>query len=247
MSKAIIVPDLAYTSRAGRRGGRSNGYKELLAKTKYLQYRNDADGHIPQQAGMERWVDCGMGHNYREIAQSADRLGSDKVLAWTWVVSPAPDLMALVPETEREGLLKGITEEIVEAYYEARGMDTPEFSYVLHDRLTKPDATTGERWHQFHTHVILPGTVPQLDGPRVPFYNRSSHGHVKLLKNISDEKFAHALDSAIGPHWRDLRPEEPKVAPALDMVMEETPPPAPAEGLSELDRWFPRRPELEML
>jgi len=246
VSKAIIVPDLAYTSRAGRRGGSSNGYKELIAKTKYLQYRNDADGHIPQHKGQERWVDCGMGRNYREIAQSCDRLGSEKVLAWTWVISPAPDLMALVPESEREALVKGITEQIAESYYHARGMDTPEFSYVLHDRLTKPDKATGERLHQLHTHVILPGTVPQLDGPRLPFYNRSSNGHVKLLKTISDEKFAHALDSVIGPGWRDLRPEDPKVAPSLDIVMEEPPPLNTTEGLSELDRWFPRRPDLEI-
>lgn len=247
MSKAIIIPDLSYTSRVGRRGGSSNGYKELIAKTKYLQYRNDADGHIPQHKGLERWVDCGLGQSYREIAQSCDRLGSDKVLAWTWVVSPAPDLMGLVPEAERESLVKLITEQIVEAYYEARGVDTPEFSYVLHDRLTKPDEVTGERLHQLHTHVILPGTVPALDWPRVPFYNRSSNGHVNLLKSISDEKFAAALDTLVGPTWRELRPEVPKTVPSLDITMDEPPPPLPpAEGLSELDRWFPRKHDLEI-
>jgi hypothetical protein len=57
MSKAIIVPDLAYTSRVGSRGGGSNGMKELVAKMKYLQYRNDADRHIPQRKGLERWAD----------------------------------------------------------------------------------------------------------------------------------------------------------------------------------------------
>ena len=52
--KAIIVPDLAYTSHKGRRGGSSNGYKEMSARLKYLQYRDDADGHIPQEQGLER-------------------------------------------------------------------------------------------------------------------------------------------------------------------------------------------------
>lgn len=246
MSKAIIVPDLAYTSRVGRRGGRSSGYKELLARTKYLQYRDDADGHIPQHKGLERWVDCGMGRNYREITQSADRLGSNKVLAWTWVVSPAPDLMALIPSGEREGLVKAITEAIVERYYEARGMDTPEFSYVVHDRLTKPDQMAGEPVHQLHTHIILPGTVPLPDGSRIPFYNRSANGHIALLKRISDETFASALDGIVGPGWRDLRPEAPKVAPALDIALDEPASLATAEGLSELDRWFPRKPDWEI-
>lgn len=246
MSKAIIVPDLAYTSRVGRRGGGSTGMKELVAKMKYLQYRNDADGHIPQRKGLERWVDRGMGGNYREIAHSCDRLGSDKVLAWTWVVSPAPDLMAVIPERERESVLRTLTEQIVEGYYEARGADVPEYSYVLHDRLTTPDETTGERLHQLHTHIILPGTVSTLDGSRLPFYNRSSKGDVTLLKTISDERLAHTLDSIVGPVWRELRPEAPKVAASLEIATDDGSPLAPAEGLSELDRWFPRGPDLEI-
>jgi len=246
VSKAIIIPDLAYTSHKGSRGGNSNGYKELSAKLKYVQYRDDANGHIPQEQGLERWTDCGLGNNYREIAQNCDRLSSDKVLAWTWVISPAPDLMALVPEAEREPLVKALTEQIVEAYYEARDMDRPEFSYVMHDRLTKADEKTGEQLHQLHTHVVLPGTVSKLDGPRVPFYNRASNGHVQMLKSISDEKFASALDRLVGPSWHDLRPEAPKVTPSLDIVMDEAPPLPAAEGLSELDRWFPRKPDLEI-
>lgn|GEM_PF-1173240 len=80
----------------------------------------------------------------------------------------------------------------------------------------------------------------------MPFYNRASNGHVKLLKSLSDEKFATALDTLVGPAWRELRPETPKVAPSLDIVMDETAPLPPTEDLSELDRWFPRKPELEI-
>jgi hypothetical protein len=126
-------------------------------------------------------------------------------------------------------------------------MDTPEFSYVLHDRLTKPDKLTGEAMHQLHTHIILPGTVPMPDGSRSPFYNRSTNGHIALLKHVSDETFASALDRIVGPSWRDLRPETPKVAPALAIALDEPPSLATAEGLSELDRWFPRKPDLEII
>ena len=76
--KAIIVPDLAYTSHKGRRGGSSNGYKEMSARLKYLQYRDDADGHIPQEQGLERWQDHGLGMNYREILNNCASLSSEK-------------------------------------------------------------------------------------------------------------------------------------------------------------------------
>jgi hypothetical protein len=36
MRKAIIVPDLAYTSRKGN--GKTGGHQQLKAKLKYLQY-----------------------------------------------------------------------------------------------------------------------------------------------------------------------------------------------------------------
>jgi hypothetical protein len=140
--KAIIVPDLAFTSHEGRRGGKSNGYKELKGQLKYFQYRDDRDGHIPQETGLERWVDRGLGQNYREIVNNCNRFSSNRLLAWTWVVSPAPDLMALVPERERPELVLTLTEEIVEAYYAARHVEMPEYAYVLHDRWTNAEEGT---------------------------------------------------------------------------------------------------------
>ncbi len=114
MSKAIIVPDLAYASRKGR------GYRALKGKLKYFQFRDDRDGHIPQEQGLERWHDRGLGLHYREILNQCNRLSTSSVLAWTWVISPDPTLIALVPEAEREALVINLTEEIVEAYYTAR-------------------------------------------------------------------------------------------------------------------------------
>lgn len=227
MSKAVIVPDLAFTSRKGRRGGRSSGYKELKAVLKYLQYRDNSDGHIPQEAGLERWQDRGLGMNYREILQNCDQLGSNSVLAWTLVVSPAPDLMALVPGEEREGLVMALTEQIVEAYYTARGVDVAEYSYVLHDRLTDDD-----QLHQLHTHVVLPGTVPTVEGARQNFYNRANKGHIQLLQGLSAAAFETALDQHVGPAWRELRKEP--VLPVLDSLPVEI----QSDALSELDEWF---------
>src|SRR5260221_10754397 len=79
----------------------------------------------------ERWRDMGLGGNYGEILKACTDLQSKDVLAWTWVVSPAPDLMALVREDQRRDLVRALTETIVTEYYEARGLDLPRYSYVL--------------------------------------------------------------------------------------------------------------------
>jgi hypothetical protein len=235
MSKPIIVPDLQYTSHKGRRG---NGQQEFRRKLKYFTYRNDRDGHIPQHRGLERWHDYGLGGTYGNILKQCEVLSSRRVLAWTWVVSPAPDLMILLPEQEREHIVCDLTEAIVEAYYDARGVDIPEFSYVLHDRLTK--AEDGAALQHLHTHIILPGTVPLPDGTRQPFYNRKSKGHIDLLRSISSEQMTSVLDRELGPTWRQWRPDtEPLIAiehelpdaALVDMRLPER---------SELDFWFPR-------
>ena len=121
-----------------------------------------------------------MGAHYREIDANCNRLKSQHVLAWTWVISPAPDLMALVPEDQRRALVMDVTERIVEAYYEARGYQTPPYAYVLHDRQTKE----GEQ--QLHTHVILPGLAPTVAGWE-PLYINKRQGHDDSTTIAHDE------------------------------------------------------------
>ncbi len=225
MSKAIIVPDLAFASRKGR------GYRALKGKLKYFQFRDDRDGHIPQEQGLERWHDRGLGLHYREILNQCNRLSTSSVLAWTWVISPDPTLMALVPEAERKALVTNLTEEIVEAYYTARGADVPEYSYVLHDRMTNDQSTPIS---QLHTHVVLPGTVPTVEGAREPFYNRANKGHLDLLRTISAQKLEAALDYHVGPTWRALRSDlDTPAAEPVDPVPDDI-----APDQSELNRWF---------
>ena len=237
MSKATIVFDLAFSSWKGRRGPTPNGYSELKARLKYFQYRNDQNGHIPQEAGLERWTDRGLGLRWGDILSNCKQLSSEKVLAWTLVVSPAPDLMALVPEALRPDLVKSITEQIVETYYVERGVEVPEYSYVLHDRLTNGDAD-GERKQQLHTHVVLPGTVPVVEGGREPFYNRSRKGHIDQLRQIVNTKFEMELDKSIGPDWRQWRPPDVTIQEQMTILPEINEPDPTA--VSELDRWFPR-------
>jgi hypothetical protein len=126
------------------------------------------------------------------------------VLAWTWVVSPAPDLMALIPEDKRPQVVCDLTERIVEDYYTARDFDIPEYSYVLHDRLTDEKDDGVEPMQQLHTHVILPGTTPSI-AERLPVYNNKSEGHDKLFRDIATQHFSDILDETVGLHWQQER------------------------------------------
>jgi hypothetical protein len=218
MSKALIVSDLKYKSP--KRRGRGSGHQGLRATLKYLQYREDRDTRAGKEKLRDRWQDRGLGAHYREIFEACDRLKSKHVLAWTWVISPAPDLLALVPEKKRREVVMDVTERVVEAYYEARGFQTPPYSYVIHDRLTKD----GEQ--QLHTHIVLPGLAPTVEGWE-PIYNNKRQKHDKLFNEIAHQEFESALDQAIGPEWRRLR-AEPEMAPD------------PPQDADSLDAWFPR-------
>jgi hypothetical protein len=221
--KAIIVTDFAY--KGPKRKGRGTGHQGLRSTLKYLQFRDNRNQHIQQDEDAERWVDHGLGQHYRAIFETCDKLQSKHVLAWTWVISPAPDLMALIPEDQRPDLVLDLTERIVEAYYTSRGFEVPEYSYVLHDRLTQPEDDS-EPLQQLHTHVILPGTAPLPGSDRAAVYNNKERGHDALFREIASRHFSAALDRIVGPEWQLLR-QEPEMEPQE---------PAP----DDLNAWFPR-------
>ena len=212
MSKALVIVDIAY--KGPRRTGRGTGKQGLKATLRYLQYRDKRNNHLAQQRGVERWHDRGLGLHHRAIYDSCLKLGSKHVIAWTWVVSPAPDLLALVPERDRPALLNALTERVVEEYYTQRGLDVPEYAYVQHHALTKATQDQPEMEH-LHTHVILPGTAPGI-AERLPVYNNVSKGHAALLHEIAEKHFAEALDRTLEHDWRYLRPDLKRDAPAPD-------------------------------
>jgi hypothetical protein len=219
LSKAIIVVDFAY--KGPKRKGHGTGRKGLSSTLKYLQYRDKVQNQLARNRDYERWQDRGMGLHWRDILKNSDGLQSQHVLAWTWVVSPAPDLMALVPEDRRRDLVCDLTEHVVEDYYLERGFAIPEYSYILHDR-----QTDDEGMQQLHTHVVLPGTAPSV-AERLPVYNNKERGHDALFRDIATRHFSEMLDEIVGPEWRLQREEEPEIEP-------DTPEP------DDFDSWFPR-------
>ena len=131
MSKPTIIPNWKYQKPT------SGGYKGLKKLLKYVSHRESPD-HRPLESEL-RWTDCGLGSTWKEVYQNAGELAGPYVLAHHMVISPAPDLMQLVPEDIRQEVVREATERTIETWHIERGLAVPEYSYCLHDRDTDDD------------------------------------------------------------------------------------------------------------
>jgi hypothetical protein len=158
---------------------------------------------VKQRAGMERWVDHGMGGSVGEIAQRCDDLRSEHVLTFSLVINPNPELTAMIPFEQRERFVRELTENVVEEFFDERGLDTGiEYSYVLHHRNSTDPQSPG--LHDPHTHVVLPGTVfDEEHGQRVPLFfsqNRKVN-HIEMLHRVTEHETEVLLERYVGPDW----------------------------------------------
>ena len=60
------------------------------------------------------WVDVGMGQHYGQILREAEAARGSRVLAWTYVISPDPLLMAHIPADQQAGVVANISENVMD-------------------------------------------------------------------------------------------------------------------------------------
>lgn len=196
-SKQMCVANVKYKKPTADDAKRTKG---LL---RYLTYRDSRDGHIRQVGGRERWVDHGLGRTVGEIADTCEQYRSEHVLAFTLVMNPNPDLIALVPEKRRARFVRELTETTLDRFLEARGIEGGiEHSFVLHHRESEDPQAPG--MHDPHTHIILPGTYFDEDlGERVPlFFSRNKQvNHIEMLHNVTEKTMREHMDRYAGPEW----------------------------------------------
>ncbi len=214
---------------------KGKGAAQLKGLLRYIQYRDDRDGHIPQQRGLDRWVDRGLGSNFQTIAANCEEYKSEHVQAFTWVINPNPDLMAFVPEKKREQFVRELTEATLERFFEAREMEVPEYAYAIHRR------ETGDHRDNPHAHVILPGTYHSwADGSRLPLYmNRyKKENHIEMLHETAQQQMDVLMQRYVGLDWEQRYdvlmaerqpPDEPEIEALLEaipLIVPTTPPDA---------------------
>src|SRR5688572_7233423 len=126
--KPSIIPNWGYTKPST---GGHRGLKKLL---KYTAYRETPD-HQPLDPH-DRWTDCGLGNTWKKVYQKLAELKGPYILAHHLVISPAPDLMEMVPEELRHEFVREVTERTIEQWHVERGLNVPEYSHCLHSRDT---------------------------------------------------------------------------------------------------------------
>jgi len=179
------------------------GAKQSKNLLRYLTYRESRDEVARYATGRERWIDHGMGGSVAAIAQRCDDLKSEHVLTFSLVINPSPDLIGMVAPEEREQFVCELTENVVNGFFDKRGLDTGvEFSYVIHHRLT--DDLQAPGLPDPHTHVVLPGTVyDEEHGQRVPLYfsRNSKVNHVEMLHDVTEQTMVKQMEYYVGPDW----------------------------------------------
>src|SRR5687768_15211551 len=106
--KQLVIANVKYQSSKGK------GASKLKQLCRYIQYRDDKTGHIPQEQGLERWVDKGLGGNFGTVAANCEAWKSDAVQGFTWVIAPNVDLMSFIPEDQHGQFVRELTESTLE-------------------------------------------------------------------------------------------------------------------------------------
>ncbi|MBN8595229.1 MAG: hypothetical protein J0M33_25985 [Anaerolineae bacterium] len=183
----------------------ADGAKQSRNLLRYLTYRESRDEAARYAAGKDRWHDHGMGGSVADIAARCDDMKSEHVLAFSLVINPNPDLIAMVAPEDREAFVWELTEGVIEDFFDRRGLDTGvEWSGVLHHRLTDDPESPG--LHNPHVHVVLPGTVYNEEhGCRVPlFFSRNRKvDHIEMLHRATEDQMTDLMDRYVGPEWEE--------------------------------------------
>jgi hypothetical protein len=170
---------------------------------RYLTFRESRDEAASFAPGVERWTDRGMGRTVRELVEKCTAYSSPHVLLFSLVINPHPDLIAMLPPSEREAFVRSLTERTVEGFFEARGIENGvEWSAVLHHRQTDDAHAPGR--HNPHMHVVLPGTYYDPDeGLRKPLYfsQNKAVNHIELLHRVTERESVALLERSIGWDW----------------------------------------------
>lgn len=127
MPKPTIIPKWGYFKPS------KDAHRGLKRMLKYVSFRENPEHFVLESH--ERWTDCGLGDNWKEVYASLSDLKGPYVLAHNMLISPAPDLMELIPDDLKYEIVREVTERTIETWHIERGLAVPEYAYILVRRM----------------------------------------------------------------------------------------------------------------
>lgn len=175
MHQRSLITNVKFTYRDQRR--------KLMKLAKYYQHRNDKHGHSHVRQydefgqRIERWVDGGLGKHYSEVVANCLSFATSNlrrdVGSRLLVIGPEVHFMHALPAERRVDVLRELTENTLEGWFERMNLPTAEYSYVIHESEaaeTRPDGRLKDAENlsnsYLHSHIVLAATVPGLDEER---------------------------------------------------------------------------------
>lgn len=149
------------------------GMKRMV---KYYQYRDEKNGHIPQQDEQGRptreWIDCGLGSHHSDIITQLEREETDdlkKAIGMrTLVIAPEIDMMQAIHPDRQEKALAELSIATVEQFFEDADLAAPNYSLIIHRGEVSETRPDGEEIDEdlkrgdapyLHAHVVLSPTI----------------------------------------------------------------------------------------
>jgi hypothetical protein len=200
---------------------RAGNYDKAKGLLKYLTYREDRDNEVRRPGGPDRWVDCGLGSNWREIIDNLSELQSQKVLLRSLIIRPPQEQMVQLEEIDpelwarRRELMAELVENVMAGEMERAGVEWPggsqpldlPYSYVIH---APPDANGVE---SLHAHII----TPAMDREREQAFN-VYRKHTQHTRDVAEREMERIFElSRVREPDFGLQPEMDLGVPDLEI------------------------------
>ena len=182
----------------------AHGAKQLKGLLGYLQHRREAPefDHLPRNG--RRWIGRGLGSGPMEIHANCVASQSMHVSAFTMVIAPNADCMALVAPEDRQTFMTELVDQSLGGLFAARDMPVPNYAFVQHLRETE-DPTAPGRLNP-HAHVILSGTYADaLTGEPKAWYmnNKKREDHLSMFWESAQNQMDTLMSRYVGLDWQE--------------------------------------------
>jgi len=209
-----------------------HGVKQLKGLLGYLQHRPEIPDFDRLPRNGRCWVSRGLGSTLKEIHTHCVATQSAHVSAFTMVIAPNADCMALVAPADRQAFITELVDQSLDDLFEARHMPVPDYAFVQHLRETE-DPTAPGRLNP-HAHVIVAGTYSDtLTGESKPWYMNKNkrEDHLALFWEAAQNQMSTLMSRYVGLDWPERVGQLIAEREAIDRLVQEA---AEQDRLNEL-------------